>query len=72
MVIDVTMPGPTIEDTLGKLARICPQTRILLISGFARDSRIDQLLELAAAEFMGKPFSPREIIARVDRMMGET
>lgn len=72
MVIDVTMPGPTIEDTLGKLAKICPQTRILLISGFARDSRIDQLLELAAAEFMGKPFSPREIIARVDRMMGET
>ena len=71
MVLDVTMPGPTIEDTLAQLAKAFPQTRILLISGFARDSRIDQLLELAAAEFMGKPFSPREIIARVDRMMGE-
>ena len=71
MVLDVTMPGPTVEDTLTRLARDYPQTRILLISGFARNSRIDQLLELADAEFLGKPFSPREIIARVDRMMGE-
>lgn len=71
IILDVTMPGPTAEETLVEIARTQPRTKILLISGFARDSRVDQLIEMGNAEFLGKPFSPKEILSRVDRMMAE-
>ena len=71
IILDVTMPGPTAEETVAEIARTQPRTKILVISGFARDSRVDQLIEMGNAEFMGKPFSPKEILSRVDRMMAE-
>jgi DNA-binding response OmpR family regulator len=48
-----------------------PQAKILMISGFSRSTRVDQLLAMGDVEFLGKPFSPKEILSRVDRMMAE-
>ncbi len=38
---------------------------IILISGYGRDETIAQALELGAADYIAKPFSPTELTARV-------
>ncbi|OQW96055.1 MAG: hypothetical protein BWK77_06490 [Verrucomicrobia bacterium A1] len=70
-ILDVTMPGPSAESTVAEILRGLPRAKILMISGFSRDSRVDHLLAMGNIEFLGKPFSPKEILSRVDRMMAE-
>jgi two-component system, cell cycle sensor histidine kinase and response regulator CckA len=71
LILDVTMPGPSVESTVAEVLRTLPRAKILMISGFARDTRVEQLLTMGNIEFLGKPFSPKEILSRVDRMMAE-
>jgi len=71
-ILDLTMPGPPAEETVAEILRTKPRVKVLIISGFARDARIDQLVEMGAVDFLAKPFSPKEIIARVDKMMSAT
>jgi PAS domain S-box-containing protein len=72
LVLDLTMPGPPAEDSIRLIKGIRPDTRILLMSGYARDERVDKLHQSAGVEFISKPFSPKEILSRVDEMMAET
>jgi len=69
VMLDITMPGPTPEESVAELTRCSPDTRIVLMSGLQRASRIDQLIELGAKSFIPKPFSPKRMIGVVDEVM---
>ena len=69
IVLDITMPGPPVEECVAEINRQSPKTRVVVMSGLQRANRTDQLLELGADAFVPKPFSPKELISIVDEVL---
>jgi two-component system, cell cycle sensor histidine kinase and response regulator CckA len=69
IVLDLTMPGASTEETIRHISRTDPAARILFISGYARDERIERLLGMTKSDFISKPFSPKELLTRVDELV---
>jgi len=65
VVLDVALPGMDGLEVLRRLRAAGDWTPVLLVT--ARDEEIDRLLglELGADDYLTKPFSPRELVARV-------
>jgi two-component system, OmpR family, catabolic regulation response regulator CreB len=68
IILDIGLPGIDGFDVL-KSIRKKSQIPILLLT--ARDNEVDRVLglELEADDYVSKPFSPREIIARIKTML---
>ncbi len=64
VVLDILMPG---LDGLDVCRRIRERSRIPLIFLSSKDEELDRILglELGADDYVTKPFSPRELVARV-------
>lgn len=70
MVLDVMMPGETgLELTSGLRAERAPDMPILLLT--ARDTPEDIVagFEAGADDYLGKPFDPRVLVARIRAML---
>ena len=65
VLLDVTLPDGSGFDVLGTLAK--PGERVPTIMLTARAEETDRIvgLELGADDYVTKPFSPREVVARV-------
>ena len=68
VVLDVMMPG---LDGLEVCRRIRAESEVPVIMLTARDSEVDRIvgLEIGADDYLGKPFSTRELVARVRAML---
>jgi two-component system OmpR family response regulator len=64
MVLDILMPE---DDGLEVCKRVRQKTRLPIIFLSSRDDELDRVigLELGADDYITKPFSPRELVARV-------
>jgi two-component system, OmpR family, response regulator len=71
VVLDVMLPG---EDGLSLLKRMRPRHRMPVILLTARTEEIDRVLglELGADDYVTKPFSPRELLARIRAVLRRT
>lgn len=71
IILDVMMPGP---DGFEALARIREFTQTPVIMLTARSEEYDRLLgfNLGADDYVPKPFSPRELMARVNAVLRRT
>ena len=70
VVTDVVMPGGMSGVEMGdRLARIRPRVPVLYMSGYADDMRIRARFGEKALLFLGKPFQPAELLARVQEMV---
>ncbi|RYL93808.1 response regulator transcription factor [Sporolactobacillus sp. THM7-4] len=65
IILDLMLPGMDGMDICRKLRQDLIQTPVLMLT--ARDDELDKILglELGADDYMTKPFSPREVVARV-------
>ena len=65
VVLDLGLEGPI--DGLEVCRRIRERTRIPVVMVTARDDEVDRIvgLEVGADDYVVKPFSPRELVARV-------
>jgi PAS domain S-box-containing protein len=66
MVSDVVMPGMGGPELAERLAGVHPETRVLFISGYAREGLFHDGRPGADSAFLAKPFSP-EALARAVR-----
>ncbi|MGB8265293.1 MAG: response regulator transcription factor [Candidatus Velthaea sp.] len=68
VVLDVNLPGFPGTEVLQRVRAIRDVPVIMLT---ARTSEVDRVvgLELGADDYMGKPFSPRELVARVKSVL---
>ncbi len=72
VLLDLMMPVKDGYSTLRALrgdARTA-KTPVLMLSGRNDDENIVRCLEAGAADYMVKPFSPEQLVARVRRLLG--
>jgi DNA-binding response OmpR family regulator len=69
LVLDLSLPGMPGQDVCREVNQIAPSLPIIILS--ARTEVMDKvlLLELGAHDYVTKPFSPRELLARVRTAM---
>lgn len=73
IVLDINLPG---LDGLAvcEMLRLLPSTRdipILMLTALASEQTRELGLQLGADDYMTKPFSPRELVARVSKLVAE-
>jgi DNA-binding response OmpR family regulator len=69
LVLDLSLPGTPGQDVCREINQAVPSLPIIVLS--ARSEVMDKvlLLELGAHDYVTKPFSPRELLARVRTAM---
>jgi len=69
VVLDLRLPGMLGQDVCREISAVAPSLPIIILS--ARTDVMDKvlLLELGAHDYVTKPFSPRELLARVRTAM---
>jgi CheY-like chemotaxis protein len=69
VLLDLTMPGPTAEETVERLRALHPGVAILLTSGYTERAVGERLEELGVAGFLQKPWTTGELGELVDRIL---
>jgi DNA-binding response OmpR family regulator len=69
LVLDLSLPGTPGQDVCREISQAAPSVPIIILS--AKTEVMDKvlLLELGAHDYVTKPFSPRELLARVRTAM---
>ncbi len=72
IILDIMLPGMNGFDVCKELRHVGVMTPILMLT--ARNQEIDKVLglELGADDYVTKPFSPRELLARVKAILRRT
>ncbi|MDR6864173.1 response regulator transcription factor [Phycicoccus sp. 3266] len=70
VILDVMMPGLSGIDVLRKIRDSeTPSTPVLLLSAKSRDTDVDTGFAVGADDYVIKPFSPRELLHRVNGIL---
>ena len=70
LVLDLMMPKMTGFDVLAKLSGLGgPRPRTVVLSGRGREDDVTRAFNLGADDYMTKPFSPPELVARLSRLL---
>jgi len=69
VVLDLKLPGLSGKEVCRAFKAYMPSVPIVIVSAYAQVEDKVLLLELGADDYVTKPFSPRELLARVRRAM---
>ena len=72
VVLDVMMPGLSGLDVLRQIraTEALKHLKVVLLTARARDTDVDDGYNTGADEYVTKPFSPRELLHRVNSLLG--
>ena len=65
VVLDIMLPGRSGLEVLRELRNEKHDLRVVVLTALADESDVVRGFELGADDYMAKPFSPRELVARV-------
>lgn len=65
IVLDLMLPGRNGLELLKALRQHNHKVRVLVLTALSEESHVLQCFEAGADDFMTKPFSPRELVARI-------
>jgi len=68
LILDIMLPG---EDGLSICRRLRARSRVPILMLTAKHDEIDRIvgLEIGADDYIGKPFNPRELLARIRALL---
>jgi DNA-binding response OmpR family regulator len=70
VILDLNMPDGLGLDLLAHLrVHLQRKTPVLVLSGNRQESTVLRALEMGANDFVRKPFSPREVTARLRKLL---
>jgi CheY-like chemotaxis protein len=73
LLTDVVLPGKSGREIAKAMALLRPGIRIMFMSGYAEDPLLKESLEKNGAVFLGKPFSPAQLLAKVtESLLGKS
>ena len=64
VLLDLVLPGTNGIELMKRVPELA-DLPVIFISGYRRDETIAKALEIGAADYIVKPFSPTELVARV-------
>ncbi len=71
VLLDMTMPRLSGHETLKELRRIRETVTVILSSGYSEQVARDQFADQPISGFLQKPYSPNDLLARVQAALGE-
>lgn len=71
ILLDVSMPDISGEDTLSKIKEVNSRVKVVMTSGYARDERINNLIEHGVDAFIEKPFNVRQLSEIVQKTLAD-
>ena len=71
MILDIVMPGLGGLDVANEFAVHRPETRVLYISGRVDSIAMQSIVEKQPQSVLAKPFTARDVVERVRRMLGD-
>ena len=69
VVLDYTMPLVSGAEVYDSIRTLREDTRVILVSGYAQARAADDLMKRGLAGFLQKPFSPEDLVRKVDEML---
>ena len=69
VIIDMMMPRMTGFDVLASIRNIPARPRTIILSARGREQDVTRAFALGADDYMTKPFSPQELLARIERLL---
>jgi PAS domain S-box-containing protein len=71
VLLDLSMPGLSGEETFRRLVEVDPSVRVILSSGYDRDEAKGRFGPSRPAGFIQKPYRPEQLMAEIGRCLGE-
>ncbi|MEZ4602555.1 MAG: response regulator transcription factor [Desulfobacterales bacterium] len=68
VVLDITMPGPNVLDTLKQIKRQRPATQVLVLSMHPEEQYAIRVLKAGAAGYLNKESAPSELIKAIRKI----
>lgn len=68
-LVDLKMPGVDGMKLLAAMKKIRPEMQVIIITGYSTVESAVEAVKLGAADFISKPFTPEELVLRVQRAM---
>ena len=65
LVLDLMLPGKSGLEILKELRALRHEVRVVVLTALSDESDVVRGFEMGADDYMAKPFSPRELVARV-------
>ncbi len=69
ILMDKNMPGPSGLDLLPGLRRVCPDSKIIMMTAFGDVPSYIEAVEKGAAEYLFKPFRMEELKAAIAKAL---
>jgi DNA-binding response OmpR family regulator len=70
IIMDMVMPIMDGREAFKEIRKLNPKQKIFIISGYSQREDMEDLLENGAVGFMRKPFQVREIVDKVNEILG--
>jgi len=70
VLLDLTMPRMGGDEVFSEIQRMAPEVPVVLMSGYSQQEATAAMKEKGLAGFLSKPFSVREALAVVHRVLG--
>jgi len=70
VILDLSMPGMDGMETFRRLREIDPEIRVVLSTGYGRNGRVQELLDMGVDGFLRKPFSLGELAEVLESVLG--
>ncbi|MEJ2183614.1 MAG: response regulator [Nitrospirota bacterium] len=71
VLVDIKMPTLGGEEVIKTLKRIAPETRVIVITGYATEEMREKALAMGADLYLEKPFSPKQLLGAIKNVTGE-
>jgi PAS domain S-box-containing protein len=68
VILDIGMPGMGGKRALAEFMRIDPKVKVLIASGYSQRETVEEVLGQGALDFVAKPYSKNEFLAKVGRL----
>lgn len=69
ILLDMTMPKMSGKDAYIRMKEIFPKVKVLLVSGFVKDKRIEETLALGINGFIQKPYTLADLAKEMKRII---
>ncbi|MFO8183999.1 MAG: response regulator [Candidatus Aegiribacteria sp.] len=69
VILDLSMPGMDGKECFARLREIDREVKVVLITGFSGDGRVQELLDMGVREFLQKPFRLRELADALESLL---